>query len=221
MRVLVIEEDRELAHTLQNELKRFYLVDVVHRGHSGVQQAQAGRHHLIILDSDTPTATGPWLCREIRTHQKETPLFVLSSSVPLAYKIACLDAGADEYMTKPLQITELLAQVRALLRRVSLSRDEPLIFDQLALYPTQRLVLHNGQAIALRRKEFDLLACLMRSHGQVVTRTRLLDIVWHNERDLFSNTVDVHIKYLRDKVDRPFKTHLIQTVPGIGYTIRA
>lgn len=220
MKILLIEDNTELAQTMQEYLGTFYEVDITHEGASGITKGITPRYDLIILDVVLPDLSGVEVCKKIRSHGIMTPIMMLTAKDSVDQKVEALDAGADDYLTKPFSFKELMARIRAITRRpVSMIADNPITIGSLSIDILSHSVTHNGEPVNLRRKEFSLLEYLARHAGQVVTRQMILDHVWATENDTISNTVDVHINYLRNKIDRPFKSKLIRTVPGIGYKL--
>jgi DNA-binding response OmpR family regulator len=150
------------------------------------------------------------------------PILMLTGQAETEKKVLALDAGADDYLVKPFKIEELLARIRALLRRHPTAlTSNTLSIDSLILDPSRKIVKRNEDNIVLRRKEFDLLEYLMRNNGRVITREMIVDNIWDSNHESVTNVVDVHIKYLRDKIDKPYKKKLIKTVHGVGYKIEA
>lgn len=190
-------------------------------GRSGLEQASGGNFDLIVLDLSLPDMSGHDVCRKLRRTGVNTPILILSGIVETDSKINLLHSGADDYVTKPFNGKELEARLKALLRRGHLDTDAQYLLkaDDLVLDPRRRQVERSGRNISLRRKEFDILEYLLRNQGRVVTRTMIIDNVWSANSETWNNTIDVHIKALRDKVDRPFGRSLIVTSYGIGYTI--
>ncbi len=220
MRVLIIEDDEEIAAALQRGLEPHYAVDTVHLGARGAFQADVNQYDLIILDLGLPDINGVEACRKMRADQIQTPILILTGKDSIEDKVAALDAGADDYLTKPFSFTELSARIRALLRRNPESLTSNILaVDNLVLNIATRTVERAGAIISLRRKEFDLLEYLMRNQGRVLTRSMILEHVWDMEVDSFSNATDVHIKHLRDHVDKPYPKKLIKTIHGVGYKI--
>lgn len=220
MKVLLIEDDKQTAKTIKEGLKDYYAVDVVYTGEDGDFQAQVNDYDTIIIDLVLPDIDGVTVCKRIREAGIKTPILVLTGKAQVRDKVTALDAGADDYLTKPFSFAELLARVRALIRRnpdtLSLNK---LFVGDLNLDVSSNTARRRGRKISLRRKEFSLLEFLMRNSGRVVTRSMILEHVWETETDPVTNTIDVHIKSLRDKVDRPFKKSLIKTVHGLGYKL--
>ncbi|HJZ24113.1 hypothetical protein A3G65_00950 [Candidatus Roizmanbacteria bacterium RIFCSPLOWO2_12_FULL_37_7b] len=220
MRVLLIEDDKDLAETLGLQLSKYYIVDLAFSGEDGEYKAYINEYDLIIIDISLPDTDGIVLCRKLRSNNLKSPILFLTGRCETEDIVEALDAGGDDYMSKPFSFHELLARIRALLRRNNtLLNDDILIVDDLVLDVVTRNVVRDSKHIPLRRKEFDLLEYLMRNKNRVLTRGMILEHVWESNIDEFSNTVDVHVKYLRDKVDKPFKKTSIKTVHGIGYKI--
>lgn len=223
MKLLLIEDDREIAGALCHVLAPNYQVTLVGTGRSGVEQAQSGKYGLIILDLNLPDTTGLQVCQELREHGFDTPILILTGQNKIMDKIRLLDAGADDYLTKPFSLGELKARLRVLRRRGQRpgTESESLSAGDLTLDRTKHQVRRAGQTIHLRRKEFALLECLMLHAGTVVSRTILGNYAWQGSEKPWTNTIDVHIKHLRDKVDRPFTQPVIHTVHGLGYKLDA
>lgn len=220
MKILLIEDDKQTAATIRETMKDYYAVDVVYTGEDGDFQAQVNGYDTIIIDLVLPDIDGVTVCKRIRKAGIKTPILVLTGKAQVRDKVTALDAGADDYLTKPFSFAELLARVRALIRRNpdTLSSNKLFVGD-LNLDASSNTARRRGRKISLRRKEFSLLEFLMRNSGRVVTRSMILEHVWETETDPVTNTIDVHIKSLRDKVDRPFKKSLIKTVHGLGYKL--
>lgn len=220
MRLLIVEDDLEMAATIQEELQQFYAVDAVHDGAKGVYQAVTNQYDLIILDVALPDVSGVTVCTKLRERNIIAPILMLTGQAELEHKLAAFNAGADDYLTKPFSFAELKARSRALLRR----HTDTFIADRLQIGDleidvAEHRVTRQGKDIYLRRKEFSLLEYLLRHRGQVVTRSMIIEHVWDDSTDPLSNTVDVHINHLREKIDRPFRHPVIQTVPGLGYRL--
>lgn len=220
MRILIIEDDEVLGATLRDLLALNYTIDLVKTGREGLHKAKSLPYDLILLDLGLPDVTGKEVCKQLRKEKITAPILIITGRSQVAEKVICLDNGADDYLIKPFNFIELSARVRALLRRNQPSKSSSVLqCEDLILDTTTRTVTRNEQRIQLRRKEFDLLEYLLRNQGHVLTRSMILDHVWDENCNPFSNIVDVHIKYLRDRVEKPFKSHMIKTVHGIGYTI--
>lgn len=220
MKLLLIEDNRTLADSLKKQLGKSFVVDSVRTGEEGLQRALAGGQDIIVLDLSLPDKSGYDVCRSIRLAQISTPIIILTGAADVTSRVTLLNAGADDYLTKPFSVAELRARLGALLRRSPTPISTEIFQVQdLVVDPHRRRVERGGVQIMLRRKEFDILEYLMRNRGRPVTRSMILDHAWDGTKDTWNNTVDVHIKHLRDKVDRPFGSPLIRTAYGIGYMI--
>lgn len=221
MRLLIIEDNVALAWRLQAFLEKQFEIQMARTGAEGQRLAESGRYDIILLDLGLPDINGGDVCTALRASGVVTPILILTAEDTIQSKVHLLEIGADDYLTKPFEVAELKARINALLRRRQMSTPgQVLQVSDLVINPEQRTVERAGTAIVLRRKEFDLLEYLARNHGKVVTQAMILNYVWGEaDKDEWSNTVRVHIKYLRDKVDRPFPTPLIKTSRGVGYTL--
>lgn len=221
MNILLIEDNRSVALALCQAVARDYTITVAQNGLSGLKTAASNSYDAIILDLNLPDISGLDVCRDLRGRGNDTPILVLSGEEKVMSKIRLLDAGANDYLTKPFSLGELKARLRVLIRdNVSApSPKQRLQIDGLVLDPLRHQVERDGQPIELRKKEFALLECLMVHAGSVVTRTALGNFAWHTGESPWTNTIDVHIKHLRDKVDAPFDEQLIRTVHGLGYRL--
>lgn len=222
MKVLVVEDDKQTAETIRDVMKDYYAVDVAFTGKDGEYQASVNEYDTIVLDIVLPDIDGIEVCKKIRESKIKTPILMLTGKVDIKDKVTALDSGADDYLTKPFKSAELLARTRALMRRIPSTFDSTkLSVGNLTLDVSTNKVEHKGKTVPLRRKEFGLLEYLMRNSGYTLTRTMILEHVWDSDTDPITNTVDVHINYLRGKIDSPFGTKLIKTVHGLGYKIEA
>ncbi len=220
MRILVIDDEQNLVQLIKQKLRQSYIVDAAYTGRAGSHLAQVCNYDLIILDLGLPDIHGSEVCRAIRDNRVQTPILVLTGEDTIKDKVSLLDLGADDYLTKPFSFSELIARIRALLRRATGSSKTNLIMAEDLLVDTvERTVSRQSMPIPLRRKEFDLLEYLVRNRGKVLKRGMILEHVWDDDSETYTNVVDVHIKYLRDKIDRPFEKKLIRTIHGIGYKI--
>ncbi len=220
MRLLLVEDDKETALTVKDELSKHYVVDVAYNGEEGLYFAKEYDYDLVILDVGLPDANGVDLCGEIRDYQPNSSILMLTGQTATESKVKALDLGADDYLTKPCEFAELLARVRALLRRQANTYYSNVItVGDLVIDANKKLVRRSDLVIDLRRKEFYLLEYLAKNAGQVMTREMILNHVWERDSDPETNVVDVHIKYLRNKIDKPFDKKLVKTVHGIGYKI--
>lgn len=222
MQVLIIEDERRLVRLMRRVLEdERYVVDVAFDGENGIEKAGFGAYDLIILDIMLPQCDGIEVCRWLRTQHIATPILMLTARDQLEDKVAGLDAGADDYLTKPFDFEELLARLRALARRTPATLQEPMLhISDLTMDLTRHEVQRDGQSILLTTREFALLEYLMRHPGQALSRAQITNHVWPYDNDAVSNIVDIYIHYLREKVDRGFASQLIHTIRGIGYSIR-
>lgn len=223
MKLLCIEDNADLVATLRRLLISGSNISHAACGKEGLRLACGERFDAIILDLGLPDMTGLDVCLELRRRNIDVPILVLTRDRGSDSKVALFKAGADDYMTKPFIIAELRARLFALLKRANMDQVQenppPLRIGTLTLDPFSRQVRRGRRPISLCRKEFDILEYLMRNHGKVVTRTMIMDNVWGSGCSTWENTVNVHIKRVRDKVDRPYKRKLIKTAHGLGYTI--
>jgi DNA-binding response OmpR family regulator len=220
MKLLIVEDNRSLADSLKRHLGKTFVVDVCRGAEDGLKQAFSGSHDLIILDLHLPDGSGLDICQQLRGANVSTPILILTAAGDIPSRVTLLNAGADDYVTKPFSIAELRARLQALLRRApSTSSDGVIKIQDLIIDPGRRSVTRGDVPIELRRKEFDILEYLARHRGKAVSRASIVDHAWHTGKETWHNTVDVHIKHIRDKVDRPFPKHLIKTAYGIGYMI--
>jgi DNA-binding response OmpR family regulator len=219
MRLLVIEDDPKIASFIRRGLiQEHYAVDHAHDGEEGAAMAEDPAYDLVLLDMMLPKLSGMQVIRLIRQKRKKLPVLVLTAKDTTENIVAALDAGADDYLRKPFQFSELTARVRALLRRGEQGVTTFNIAD-LTLDPARRTVTRAGQKIELSAKEFALLEYLLQNAGKAVTRTSIVEHVWDMHFDSFTNVVDVYVNYLRNKVDKPFSRTLIHTVRGVGYML--
>jgi DNA-binding response OmpR family regulator len=222
VRILVVEDERRLATLLRRVLlEERHMVDLALDGEKGLLLATSGTYDVVILDVMLPEVDGIEICHQMRNQGVMSPVLMLTARGAVEDRVHGLNAGADDYLTKPFAMEELLARINALLRR----RDRPLEMEtQLCVGDLKLdLVRHEaqraGHIIELTAKEFALLEYLMRHPGQVLTRTQIIDAVWSYDSEALSNVVDIYIHYLRDKIDRGFSRSLIKTVRSVGYKI--
>lgn len=220
MHILVVEDEREISDFLRVSLEaECFLVDTAFDGEAGSHLGRTNNYDLIILDNILPKKEGREACKEIRAVGKTTPIIMLSIKSETTMKVDLLNAGADDYMTKPFSLEELLARMRALLRRPKEIEDEVLRVDDLILDVKRHSVKRGKKDIYLTRKEFILLSYLIKNAGSAMSRGMIMEHVWDMNIDPFSNTIESHILSLRKKIDTKSKKKLIKTVPGIGYKI--
>ncbi|HEU4914288.1 MAG TPA: response regulator transcription factor [Candidatus Saccharimonadales bacterium] len=220
MKILYIDDNRLLSNSVKRLLSATYTVDLIGTGAEGIEKACSISYNLIILDLGLPDMSGHDVCRKLRKCGITVPILIVTIQKDPASTAQLLNGGADDYITKPFNGAVLCARIAALLRRSQEMHEEKIItIDDLTVNVTRRRVWRANQEITLRRKEFDILEYLMTNKGRVLTRIMIFDHVWEADSGYWNNTVDVHIKHLRDKVDRPFKRLLIKTAHGVGYMI--
>jgi DNA-binding response OmpR family regulator len=220
MRVLLIEDDRKAAKLVAKGLQEEgFVVDVALTGEEGEEQAAVNEYDVIVLDWLLPGKDGIAVCRALRARDVSTPILMLTARDSLADRVSGLSTGADDYLTKPFGFAELVARIRALLRRSRLVRSAVLRVSDLTLEPATRRVTRAGISLALTSKEYAILEVLMRSPGEIVSRTRLVEHVWDEASEVIDNLVDAHVSHLRKKIDRGGSVPLIHTVRGFGYRL--
>src|SRR5664279_241874 len=220
MRLLVVEDDQAMAALLGRALRREgYAVDVVGDGQDAVWIALENDYDAILLDAMIPGPDGFAVARRLRAEGRWAPILMLTARDRLRDRVAGLDSGADDYLTKPFQLEELFARIRSLTRRAPRERPIVLRVGDLTLDPVTREVRRGDTPVLLSVKEFALLMELMRAPGEVLSRTQLIERVWDFGYDGGSNIVDVYVRYLREKVERPFGLITIETVRGAGYRL--
>jgi DNA-binding response OmpR family regulator len=220
MRVLLIEDDRKAAKLLAKGLhEEGFVVDVAPTGETGEEQAFVNEYDVIVLDWLLPGKDGIAVCQALRARDLTTPILMLTARHSLADRVSGLSTGADDYLTKPFAFAELLARIRALLRRARVARPPILRVTDLTLDPASRKVTRGGVKIGLTSKEYTILEVLMQNAGETVSRTRLVERVWDEASEVLDNLVDVHVSHLRKKIDREPGSSLIQTVRGFGYRL--
>lgn len=220
MRLLLVEDDRKAARLLTKGLsEEGFVVDVAYSGEQGDEMASIGTYDVIVLDWLLPGRDGLTVCRELRDRGTQTPILMLTARDGVGDRVAGLDTGADDYLTKPFDFAELLARIRALLRRSELTRPPILRVSDLMLDPVSHRVMRGGAAIGLTPTEYAILETLMRHAGRVVTRTRLAESVWERDGDGLTNVIDVHVSRLRRKIDAGASEPLIHTEWGAGFRL--
>jgi len=221
MRILLVEDDTSVASFITKGLKEEqYAVDATVDGEEGFQMASTIPYDLLILDVMVPKLDGFTICRRVREKGSTTPILLLTARDTVEDRVTGLDTGADDYLTKPFAFPELLARIRALLRRGQTQTNTRLIAADLELDPVAHRVWRGGQEITLTNKEYALLEYLLRNANRVLTRTAIIDHVWDIQYDSMTNIVDVHIRSLRSKMDRDYSSQLIHTVRGVGYVLK-
>ena len=223
MKILVIEDEHKIANAIKKGLQQeSFAVDVVYDADGGLASAQADEYDAIILDRMLPGAMdGIGVCKALRTAGNHTPILMLTAKGAVRDRVVGLDAGADDYLVKPFAFEELLARVRALLRRPQDSLGVKMVVGDLTLDTTTYDVRRGESAIDLSQREFALLEYLMRNKGRTLSKEMIIQHVWSYDADVLFNTVEVYIGYLRNKIDRPFRNSspLLKTVRGFGYKL--
>jgi two-component system OmpR family response regulator len=222
MRVLVVEDETKLRELLRRGLdEEGYAADVADRGEEALWMAHAVSYDAIVLDVMLPGADGFEVCRRLRGNGIWAPVLMLTARDEIDDRVSGLDAGADDYLTKPFAFEELLARLRALTRRAPAERPSVLEVGDLRLDPAAHRAWRGERELDLTAKEFALLELFMRRPGVTLTRTQLLDGAWDIAFESRSNVIDVYVRYLREKIDRPFGRNSIQTIRGVGYRLSA
>ncbi len=223
MRILIIEDEHKIANAIKKGLQQeSYAVDVVYDADNGLASARADEYDLIILDRMLPgDMDGAGICKALRSEGNHTPVLMLTAKGAIRDRVAGLDAGADDYLVKPFAFEELLARVRALLRRPQDSLGTTLQVGDLTLDNISYEVKRGGSTIDLSQREFALLEYLMRNKGRTLSKEMIIQHVWSYDADVLFNTVEVYIGYLRNKIDRPFGNapQLLKTIRGFGYKL--
>lgn len=222
MRILVIEDEHKIANALKRGLEQeSYAVDVEYNGDDGLSSAVTGEYDLIVLDRMLPGAVqGLEICTRVRQHNIHCPIIMLTAKDQIKDKVAGLNAGADDYLIKPFAFEELLARVKALLRRPQDNLGTVLKVKDLALNTVTYEITRAGKQISLSSKEYALLYYLMRNENRVLSKDTIISHVWDFDADILPNTVEVYMGYLRNKIDKPFKSpNLIHTARGFGYKL--
>jgi two-component system, OmpR family, response regulator len=221
VRLLVVDDAPKMSSLLRRAfVEDGYAVDVEASGHEAVWRASEVDFDAVILDVGLPDITGFDVCRELRGRGRWMPILMLTARDAVYDLVQGLDSGADDYVTKPFELDEIRARLRALIRRVPVERPTAITVGDLVLDPAARTVCRRSVPVSLSSKEFAVLECLMRHPGQVLSRTQILEHVWDSSRESDSNIVDVYVRLLRDKIDRPFGRQSIHTVRGAGYLLR-
>jgi two-component system, OmpR family, response regulator len=221
MRILVVEDEKKMAALIRRGLREEgFSVDVADRGEDALWRASATDYDAIVLDVMLPGIDGFETCRRLRGDGVWAPVLMLTARDAVEDRVAGLDGGADDYLVKPFSFAELLARLRALARRGPVDRPTVLGVGDLRLDPATRQVWRGETEISLSTKEFSLLEAFMRRPGEVLSRFQLLEHAWDYAYENRSNVIDVYVRYLREKVDRPFGAQSLETVRGAGYRLR-
>lgn len=220
MRILLIEDEADIAEFIKMNLEtEFYTVDVASDGERGSFLARTNEYDLIICDYILPKQNGSEVVKEVRQENKNVPIIILSVKSEIDTKINLFELGVDDYLTKPFLFEELLAHIKAVLRRPAKRESQILKIDDLILDADKHLVKRGRQTITLTRKELSLLEYLIKNRSRIMSRTMIMEHVWDMNADPFSNTIESHITNLRRKINLPGKKELIHTVSGRGYKI--
>jgi heavy metal response regulator len=221
MRILVIEDEKKVSEFIKRGLKEEgYAVDIASDGENGLFQAMEIAYDLILLDLMLPKLDGMSLCKKLRENDIQTPLIMLTARDSIKDKVTGLDSGADDYLTKPFSFEELLARIRALMRKERNQQPTMLQIADLSLDLVSHKVRRGKEEIILTAKEYALLEYFMRNAGSVITRTMISEHVWDINFDTFTNVIDVYVNYLRNKIDKGQKIKLIHTIRGRGYILK-
>jgi DNA-binding response OmpR family regulator len=217
MKILIIEDDIFLAQTIKRALQAYcFNVDTAHDGKSGSYIARINRYDLILLDLILPDKSGVSVCREIRAEGIKCPILIVSSQSEVPDKVTMLNAGADDYITKPFNMEELVARVNALIRRPYDILEEVMTLNDLTIDTNTQTVTKSGENVYLTRREYMLLNCFARNEGRILTRGRILEEVWERDASPMTNTIETHVRNLRKKIETDDK-RIIYTVNGRGY----
>ena len=220
MRILIIEDEQSLADALSRAFKeQHYSVDVSHTGENGVYLGNVNDYDLIILDIMLPDIDGWEVCKELRKDKVNTPILMLTALDTIDDKIKGLDEGADDYMTKPFDLGELMARARSLIRRQGNQKTTKIKVVDLEMDTSERTVVRAGKEIKLSAKEFAMLEYFLLNKNKVLTREMISEHVWDMNFDPQSNVIDSFVRFLRQKVDKEFDTQLIHTIRGAGYKL--
>ena len=221
MRILVVEDEKKVASFIKKGLEEeHYAVDTAHDGETGLYMAEVNEYDLIVLDLMIPKIDGLEILRRIRANKNNVPVLVLTAKDSVEDIVKGLDAGCDDYLTKPFAFMEFLARIRALLRREKIDKEPLLKMADLTLSPITHKVARRGKEMELTSKEYALLEYFMRNPDRVLTRTMISEHVWDCHFDSMTNVVDVYVNYLRKKIDKDFEPKLIHTIRGIGYMMK-
>ena len=222
-KLLLVEDEPKLGHTIRKDLTEHgYELEWAYDGRTAESIFRAGKFDLVLLDINLPHVNGLELCRRFRDEDADVPIIMLTALGELEDKMEAFRSGADDYLVKPFHLTELLARVKVFLKRRQVDRnyDNKLSLFDLEIDFAHKSVTRAGQLIALSAKEFSLLALLARSRGRVVSKQEIAEKVWEMDMGASTNTIEVYINFLRNKIDKPFEHKLIHTKPGFGYFLK-
>lgn len=221
MRILVVEDEPKIAAAIKRGLEQEgFSADVVENGDDGLSYGASSEYDVIILDWMLPgNLDGKSVCERLRSDGVKTPILMLTARDSVGAKVAGLNSGADDYLPKPFSFDELIARIRALLRRPATLKSTRLSAGKLTMEPATKTITYNNSPLSLTAKEFSLLEYLLHNTDRVVSKDELITHVWSDDDDILPNTVEVYIGYLRNKIDRRFKTDLIKTIRGFGYKV--
>ncbi|MGQ9509996.1 MAG: response regulator transcription factor [Thermodesulfobacteriota bacterium] len=220
MRILVIEDERKVASFIKRGLEEeHYAVDTAYDGETGLSMVETNEYDLVVLDLMIPKINGMEVLRRIRANKNNVPILVLTAKDSTEDIVMGLDAGCDDYLTKPFEFKVFLARIRALLRREKIEKEPILKVADLTLSPVTHKVMRGGKEIELTSKEYALLEYFMRNPNRVLTRTMISEHVWDYHFDSMTNVIDVYVNYLRKKIDKGFEKKLIHTIRGVGYIL--
>ncbi len=221
MKILVVEDNLELSENLREVFEHEgFVVDTAHDGDLALDLAFSSEYDVIVLDIMLPKMSGWDVCTNLRKESIDTPILMLTARDSISDRIKGLDGGADDYLVKPFDLEELLARVRALIRRNSTKKLNSVVLGDVNLDLAKRVVSVKGKPVKMSKKEFDILEYLVLNAGIVLDRQKIIEHVWETGFEIYSNVVDVYIKYIRDKLKKHGVEDLIETVRGVGYRVR-
>ncbi|EAT16923.1 response regulator [Desulfuromonas acetoxidans] len=221
MKILVVEDEKKVASFIKRGLEEEnFTVDIAANGEEGLYMAESNHYDLILMDIMLPKKDGLTVIKELRSKEVTTPVLCLTAKDSVEDIVAGLDSGSDDYLTKPFAFAELLARVKALVRRGAKDRGAEIYFADLRLDPVTHKVWRADKEIDLTAKEYGLLEYFMRNPNQVLTRTMIAEHVWDYTFDSFTNIIDVYVNYLRKKIDKDYSKKLIHTIRGVGYVLK-
>jgi DNA-binding response OmpR family regulator len=221
IKILLVEDERKLARVIGRQLSRAgYEIDIVHDGHSAVNNIVSEEYHIIVLDLNIPVKSGIDVIHEIRSKSYLTPILIISARDSVKDRVTGLEIGADDYLTKPFDSSELIARIQAILRRSGTLRTAILKVQDLSMDMVKRTVSRGDKDISLSQTEFSLLEFFLRNKNTILTRRRIAEQVWGYKFESGTNIVDVYVSYLRDAIDKHFTKKLIETVRGEGFILK-